>query len=115
MRRVAVTGMGAISALGHDWASISARLKDSVGRQVETWQEIEVVREIAPVAPYLYFAIPEALRGGFNAAWIPFGGEWTDDTPKSVRNDTLRDNLVFPGLHENYLATYLWWGGGSPL
>ena len=83
------------------WADIpvriSARVFDDTGRQVETWQEIEVAREIPAVSPYLYFAIPEALRGGFNAAWVPFGGEWTPDTPKSIRIDAMRDNLVFPG------------------
>ena len=75
---------------------ISMRIHDAAGRQVETWQEIAVEREIPPVSPYLYFAIPEALRGGFNAVWIPFGGEWTDDTPKDIRTETMRDNIVFP-------------------
>lgn len=75
---------------------ISARIADNAGRQVETWQEIDVDREIPAVSPYLYWAIPETLRGGFNAAWIPFGGEWTEDTPKSITTDPLRDNLVFP-------------------
>jgi hypothetical protein len=84
------------------WADIavriSVRIYDEAGRQAETWQEIDVEREIPPASPYLYWAIPEALRGGFNAAWLPFGGEWTDDTPKSIRTDTMRDNLVFPHL-----------------
>lgn len=75
---------------------ISARIADSAGRQVETWQEIDVEREIPAVAPFLYWAMPDALHGGFNAAWIPFGGEWTEDTPKSMRTEHLRDNLVFP-------------------
>ena len=76
---------------------ISARVFDDTGRQAETWQEIEVAREIPTVSPYLYFAIPEALRGGFNAAWMPLGGDWTPDTPKGIRADSMRDNLVFPG------------------
>ena len=78
-------------------ARISARARDASGRQAETWAEISVGSEVLPVAPYLHWPIPEALRGGFNAAWLPFGGEWTDDTPKSLRNETPRDGLVFPG------------------
>ncbi|NND68255.1 MAG: beta-ketoacyl-ACP synthase, partial [Halioglobus sp.] len=43
MRRVAVTGMGAISALGHDWESISASLKraDNAIVRMDEWDEYE--------------------------------------------------------------------------
>ena len=90
-----------IRAPADAWADIpvriSARLRDNAGKQVETWQEIEVVREIPPVSPYLHWSIPDELRGGFNAAWMPFEGEWTADTPDGFRTELLRDDLVFPG------------------
>ena len=43
MRRVVVTGMGAISALGHDWESISARLKrvENAIERMDEWDEYE--------------------------------------------------------------------------
>ena len=89
-----------IRAPADAWADfpvrISARLIDESGRQVETWQEIAVERELPPVSPFLYWAMPEELRGGFNAAWIPFGGHWTEDTPQRIGVDSMRDNVVFP-------------------
>lgn len=77
---------------------ISTVARDGSGRQVETWREVSVGRDTPAVNPILFWDIPEALRGGFNAAWIPFGGEWTDDNPNYVkRRDDLRDGLVFAG------------------
>jgi len=78
---------------------ISIRARDDTGRQAETWQEVAVDRDIPPVNPTLTWDIPESLRGGLNAAWIPFGGTWTEDTPKWARDRTyLRDGLVFDGI-----------------
>ena len=74
---------------------ISARALDHAGRQMEAWQAIAVGRDVAPVAPMLSWPIPDALRGGFNAAWIPFGAEL--DMPKTDYPQVLRDGLVFPG------------------
>jgi len=39
--------------------------------------------------------IPDALRGGFNAAWAPFGGQWTEDNPKMSMPQNLNDGLVY--------------------
>ncbi len=75
---------------------ISVRLIDDSRRQVETWQELNVERDIPSVSPYLHWAIPESLRGGFNAAWIPFGGKSTEDSTDNLRAELLRDGLVFP-------------------
>jgi hypothetical protein len=88
----------------HDaWADhpvrISIRALDPSGRQAETWQEIAVQRDIPPVNPVLHWHMPPSLRGGLNAAWIPFGGTWTEDTPRWAKERTyLRDGLVFEGM-----------------
>ena len=43
MRRVVVTGVGAISPLGHDWATVSRRLRsfDNAVRVMDTWAAYE--------------------------------------------------------------------------
>lgn len=83
---------------------VSLRARDAAGRQAETWQELGVSRDLAPVMLEPYSAMPDALRGGFNAAWNPFGGEWSEDTEKSYNMEVLRDGLVFPGIRVE-------WGG----
>ena len=76
---------------------VSVRASDAAGRQVEAWSDIDVGRA-APVAnAELHWPIPDALRGGFNVAWLPFGAEWTPGTPAKAREPRLRDDLVFPG------------------
>lgn len=78
---------------------ISVAARDAAGRQVQTHADIGVDPDLPPVAPFQSWAIPEALRGGFNAAWLPFGGEWTGDSPEAVKaRPYLRDGLVFPGI-----------------
>lgn len=78
---------------------ISARAYGEHGSQVEAWQEIDVDRDIAAVNPSPGWTIPEELRGGFNAAWLPFGGRWTETLPKGSRYDFARDGLVFAGIN----------------
>ncbi|MFW2404620.1 MAG: VWA domain-containing protein, partial [Gammaproteobacteria bacterium] len=93
---------------------ISARASDEPGRQVETWTEIAIERDLPPVNPLLYWPIPEPLRGGINAAWLPFGATWTDDTPKWARNrDYLRDGLVFDGMRLSSGADGNGWQAGE--
>lgn len=90
-----------VSVPADAWADrpvrISLRAREASGRQAETWEEIDVDRTAQPVNPERYWPIPAALRGGFNAAWLPFGAQWTPDNPREVRSDILRDGLVFPG------------------
>jgi hypothetical protein len=76
---------------------ISARARDSYGRQAEAWREIAVARDAAPAETALHFPIVESLRGGFNAAWAPLGGELTVDRTESGAPDLLHDGLAFPG------------------
>lgn len=77
---------------------ISARAVDTRGAQIETWQEIEVARDIPAVNPTLGWTIPTPLRGGFNLLAAPHGAEWAADQAKVVRPELLRDGLVFSGL-----------------
>ena len=56
MRRVAVTGMGGITALGHDWTSIRAKLK-ALQSGVQYWKHLDAYEGLdtrlgAPVEPY---------------------------------------------------------------
>ena len=86
---------------------ISVRAVDELGAQAETWSEIAVDRETLPVNPAWNWAIPDALRGGFNAAWIPFGGGLTGEVPQGADNPFLRDGYVIDTLstqccHETY-------------
>ena len=104
---VAVSAQGdaavplAIRVPADAWAEsvrISVRAQDASGRQVETFREVSMDRSALPVHPVLHSSVPDALRGGLNAAWLPFGAEWTADTPGwAVRTDTIRDDLVFDG------------------
>jgi len=56
MKRVVITGCGAISPLGHDWDTVSARLKScrNAVQIMPEWGEYEGLntRLAAPVAPY---------------------------------------------------------------
>lgn len=55
-RRVAITGMGGLTALGHDWPTIAARIKagQSGVKRMPEWDGIEALhtRLAAPVAHY---------------------------------------------------------------
>ncbi|HET7369630.1 MAG TPA: beta-ketoacyl-ACP synthase [Gammaproteobacteria bacterium] len=55
-RRVVITGMGGLTALGHDWPAIAARLRarQSGVRRVEEWHDIQSMntRLAAPVEDY---------------------------------------------------------------
>lgn len=85
-------------AWGERPVRISVVARDREGRQLETWAEIDTDANLPPVDPEPHWGMPESLRGGFNAAWSPFGAEWTEDTMKAVRaSPYLRDGLVFPG------------------
>ena len=56
MRRVVVTGIGALSPLGHDWPTVLAALRkaQNVVQQIPALGEYEgmLTRLGAPVAPY---------------------------------------------------------------
>ncbi|MEJ2090154.1 MAG: hypothetical protein P8Y69_17170, partial [Gammaproteobacteria bacterium] len=59
--------------------------------------------------PAWNWAIPDALRGGFNAAWIPFGGELVGEVPRGADNPRLRDGFVIQGLRTECCSeTYGW-------
>ena len=55
-RRVAVTGAGAISPLGHDWASVHLRLREcrNAVRHMQDWDRYEGLntRLAAPAEPF---------------------------------------------------------------
>ncbi|MDX9843040.1 MAG: beta-ketoacyl-ACP synthase [Aquabacterium sp.] len=56
MKRVVITGVGALSPLGHDWATVRARLKEerNVVQYLTAWDEYEGLntRLGAPAAPF---------------------------------------------------------------
>ncbi len=56
MKRVVITGVGALSPLGHDWATVRARLRDerNVVQYLTAWDEYEGLntRLGAPAAPF---------------------------------------------------------------
>lgn len=89
---------------------ISVRAYDEAGAQAETWTELDVGHDAAPVDPMLHWPIPDALRGGFNAAWLPFGGEWAGEMPSGSRFDIARDGLVFEGTWMACCAQAYGWG-----
>lgn len=76
--------------------SVAARGAGSV--TAETAQTVQVERNIPPVGSRPGWQIPEALRGGFNIAWAPFGAEWRDEPSDVVKLENLRDGVVFAGL-----------------
>lgn len=59
-RRVVVTGMGGITSLGHDWETISARLKQcqNAVRKMHEWEDIRGLGALLG-APVDDFVIPE--------------------------------------------------------
>jgi hypothetical protein len=91
---------------------ISARASDQRQSQVEAWQDVAVDRDIPPVGAHLGWALPEALRGGFNAAWAPWGARLTGETPKGSKYDLLFDGLVFAGFWMSCCAQTYGWGDG---
>lgn len=93
---------------------ISARAFDEAGRQSETWTEIAVDREALPVKPAWNWAIPDELRGGFNAAWIPFGSELVGEVHHGSDNEFLRDGFVIEGLRVQCCAETYGWKDGRP-
>ena len=76
---------------------VSVRAFDTEGRQAEAWSDIDVNRTTPAVNARHFWPISDALRGGFNAAWLPFGATVTQESPKKVHKPSLRDDLVFPG------------------
>ncbi|MGA9573015.1 MAG: hypothetical protein WBS20_03605, partial [Lysobacterales bacterium] len=88
---------------------ISVRAFNEAGAQAETWAGIGVDRELPPVHPAWNWAIPDAIRGGINAAWLPFGGQLAGEQPKGADNPNLRDGMVFDGVRvECCSKTYGW-------
>jgi hypothetical protein len=73
---------------------ISVRASDASGRQVESWQKIAVDWDAPIVHAEHYWPIPEKVRGSFNAAWEPFGAEWSGDISNIIRPELMRDDLV---------------------
>jgi hypothetical protein len=78
---------------------ISVRAHDGNASQTEAWQEIGVDRDLSAVNPTPGWAIPAVMRGGFNAAWLPFGATWNGDLPKGARYENAHDGLVFAGIN----------------
>jgi len=76
---------------------ISVAARSAAGALTETWQTLDVKRDIPPVDPRPDWRVPETLRGGFNIAWAPFGAQWTNETPDADNLEYLRDGLVFAG------------------
>lgn len=99
------------------WADpvrISIRALDGSSRQAEVWQEIAMDRQRLPVNPRMHSTMPDSLRGGFNAAWLPFGALWTEETATwATRTDTIRDDLVFAGARAEGPADGDGWDDGE--
>lgn len=95
---------------------VSVRAFDTAGAQIQTWTEIAVERDLSAVEPRWSWPVPEAMLGGLNAAWLPFGGEWTQEMPRGARFELLRDGLVFAGARmECCGATNGWEDGEHPV
>lgn len=93
---------------------ISVRAFNEAGAQTETWTEINVDPEALPVRPAWNWAIPDELRGGFNAAWIPFGGELVGDVPRGAEHEFLRDGYVIEGKRVNCCGETYGWKDSRP-
>ena len=63
---------------------LSVRARDASGAQQETFREIAVDREAAPVNAGRHWPVPEALRGGMNAAWSAHGGRLEGQYPTAL-------------------------------
>jgi hypothetical protein len=92
---------------------ISVQARDAEGRPAETWSDIEVIRTTPTINAQLYWPISDSLRGGFNAAWLPFGSAMTDDAPKNTQLPLLRDDLVFPNATISCCSAHSGWKSGS--
>jgi len=92
---------------------ISVGARDASGRQTQTWSELAVSRDLASVEPHLYWPIPDALRGGFNAAWLPFGATLDDESIPGI--DMLRDGLNFPDISMACCGAYGWTEAEQPV
>jgi hypothetical protein len=96
-----------------DWPTrISVRARSADGGQVEAWADIAADRDIAPVGPRLAWQVPDALRGGFNAAWSALGSQWSGTQPPADKIDLLRDGLVFAGSRVEFRGTHGGWKDG---
>ena len=93
---------------------ISVRAFDEAGRQSETWTEIAVDREAMPVRPAWNWAIPDELRGGFNAAWIPFGSELVGEVHRGSDSELLRDGYVIEGMRVQCCGETYGWKDSRP-
>ncbi len=89
---------------------ISARARTGTGAQAETWAELAVDRDIPPLNPVWGWSVPDSLRGGMNAAWVPFGAELVEPGETAKRYPTLFDGLVFGGARMQCCGVPYGWG-----
>lgn len=85
---------------------ISAMAEAEDGARVETWQEIEVGRDAPRVNPVRAYAVPDALRGGFNAAWRAVGAELHGEYPGSLGSsfEQVHDGITVVGNAAHFRA-----------
>ena len=79
-----------------DWpVRVSVRAAGA-GGQSETAVDLVAGRDAKAVNPEHSWPLPEALRGGFNAAWAALGGEWTGglDSVTGTGFDYLNDGMA---------------------
>lgn len=97
---VPVTVRVPADAWSEDPLRVSVRAVDAAGRQQEAWQDLAVLPGAPSVGREPAWPIPDALRGGFNVAWEPFGASWENPpSPRLMGIEKLRDGLVFSGDH----------------
>ena len=97
-----------------DWPTrISVRARGADGVHAEAWADVVADRDMAQVAPRFGWQIPDALRGGFNAAWSGLGSAWHGAQPPADKLELLRDGLVFAGNRVEFRGTPGGWKDGS--
>lgn len=97
-----------------DWPTrISVSARSSGGARTEAWADVVADRDIAPVAPRFGWQIPDALRGGFNAAWSGLGSRWSGAQPPADKLELLRDGQVFAGSRVEFRGTPGGWKDGN--
>ena len=75
---------------------VSARIRNSLDAQTETWQDIAIERELPPVGASLDWPLPDSLVGGFNVAWSALGSRWVGSSRPGTGNyENLFNDLVY--------------------
>lgn len=65
---------------------ISARVRNGVDAQAETWQEVSIRRNLPAVGASLDWPLPDSLVGGFNVAWSALGSRWVGSSRTGTGN-----------------------------